>query len=58
MWKQKLAMSTMGSLGIDTERQMEMFAAEGFEGFSTNYERETDLKKYKKKGDALGLVYE
>lgn len=57
MWKQKLAMAVMGSLGVPVERQLEIFAAEGFEGFSTFYEAEPDIKEYKKKGDELGLEY-
>lgn len=58
MWKQKLAMATSPALETPTERQIELFAEAGFEGFSTNMEGEADVSAYKKLGDSLGLVYQ
>ncbi len=58
MWKQKLAMATSASIAAAPEEQIKMFAAAGFEGFSTNMETEPNVSEYKKLGDELGLVYQ
>ena len=56
MYKTKLCMATSQSFGVDTETQIRMFRAAGFEGFFTScYE---DTKLCRALADELGMEYQ
>ena len=56
MYKTKLCMATSKAFGIDTEAQIRMMSAAGFEGFFTNYD--DDIKRCRELADELGMEYQ
>ena len=55
MYKTKLCLGTMASLGIPDEEQIKLFAETGFEAYFVEWKRGYDLEKALKAGEEAGI---
>lgn len=57
MWKAQLCLGTNSQFGVSTEEQIRLFKKVGFDAFFTEWDRDADVRGWKKLADELGIAY-